>query len=554
MDSKALTQFIILSICLTIGLATSMSFAYRASVAANWDAKRCDPGVVPMAGFFKPANDPRTAVEFAKDNWTFCQKEYVQNAVRLAAQVPKDLANAETATAGVMTEATSVLADIFVDVWTFCYEAYKGFMTRMGGVVQLVRNFMIQLHSIIYRLQAAVLSIAMALISMIVAFVNSIKMTVIVAIILIGIILGLMIILFFVLAPISGMIAMVSALVGVVAVTVATTIAATKVAELYTPGACFVTGTPVAIVGGATVPIEEVKVGDTLGDTGRVTAVHHFWSPDTLYEIDGVRVTGDHLVTHPDYPRQLVHARDYPGSRPIKQGTLEWLRGGRDLWCLTTSTRRIPVAAATGIIMFADWEEIPDDDMSSQAAWFRSVWATLNRSTAPVMPSAVLTSNAGLAPDCLVACQGWTGGLTWKPIRDVGLGDRVFDRMGHATMVIGKVRMEGDQSTDAVAIRSPEHGPQLVTAATWIQVASGRRQPDCRSAEGRRWTPAALGGFRGSDEHPAWWEHLYTESGEFMISGGWRIRDASDVGLDDIGRVVSAIVLKEGSQETSREI
>jgi hypothetical protein len=542
MDSNALTQFIIVTICLTIGLATSMSFAYRANIAANWEAKRCDPGVVPIAGFFKPSNDPRTATEFAKDNWIFCQKEYVQNAVRLAAQVPKDLATAEASTAGVITEATGELADIFTDVWSFCYQAYKAFMDRMSGTMQLVHNTMIRFHDIVYRLQAAVLSIAMAVISLIITFVNSIKMTVIVAIILIGIILGLMIILFFVLAPISGMIAMVSALVGVVAVTVATTIAATKVAELYTPGACFISGTQVAIVGGATIPIEKVKVGDVLGDTGHVTAVHHFWSPDTLYDIDGVRVTGDHLVTHPDYPRQLIPAREYPGARAIKQGTLEWLRGGRDLWCLTTSTRRIPVKAITGIIMFADWEEIPDDDMSAQAAWFRSVWATLNRSTAPVMPSAVLTSNAGLAPDCLIACQGWAGGLVWRPIREVGLGDRVFDRTGHATMVIGKVCMQGDQSTDAVAIRSPEHGPQLVTAATWIQV------------EGARWTPAALGGFRGSDEHPTWWEHLYTESGEFMISGGWRIRDASDVGLDDIGRLVSAVVLKEGSQETSREI
>ena len=545
MDSNALTQFIILSICLTIGLATSMSFGYRASVAANWDAKRCDPGVVPIAGFFKPANDPRSSVDFAKDNWTFCQKEYVQNAVRLAAQVPKDLANAETATAGVMTEATGMLADIFVDVWTFCYQAYKAFMDRMGGVVQLVQNFMIQLHGIVYRLQAAVLSISMALISLIIAFVNSVKMTVLIAIILIGIILGMMIILFFVLAPISGMIAMVSALVGVVAVTVASTIAAAKVAEFYTPGACFSTGSQIAIVGGTTVPIERIKVGDVLGDTGRVTATHHFWSPDTLYDINGIRVTGDHLVTHPDHPRTLIPAREYPGVLPLKQGTLEWMRGGRDLWCLTTSTRRIPVkgSTSTGIIMFADWEEIPDDDMAGQAAWFRSVWATLNNTTAPVMPSAVLIGNAGLSPDCLIACQGWAGGVTWKPIREVGLGDRVFDRTGHTTLVIGKVHMEGDQSTDAIAIHSPDSlTGQLVSAATWIQNTDGR------------WTPAVLGGFRATDQHPASWEHLYTESGEFMISGGWKIRDASDVGLGDIGRLVSAVVLKDGSQETSREI
>jgi hypothetical protein len=539
MDSNALTQFIILTICLSIGLATSMSFAYRANVAANWDAKRCDPGVLPIAGFFKPSTDPRTATEFAKDNWIFCQKEYVQNAVRLAAQVPKDLAAAETATAGVMSEATATLADVFTDVWTFCYQAYKAFMDRMAGVAQLAHNFMIQLHSIVYRLQAAAISIAMGLISTIIAFINAIKVTLIVAIIIVGIILALMIILFFILAPVSSMFAIVASIIGATVVAVVSTIAATKVAELYTPGACFITGTPVSIVGGMTVPIESVKVGDTLGDGGRVTAVHHFWSADTVYAINGVHVTGDHLVAHPDRPRTLIPARDYPGARAVKQGTLEWLRGGRELWCLTTTTRRIPVRGDNGIIMFADWEEIPAEDTAAQSAWFRSVWATLNRTTAPAIPSAVLAAEAGLSPDCLVACQGWTGGLTWRPIRDICVGDRVFDRRGHTTMVTGKVRIQGDQSTDAVAIRSPEHGPQVVSAATWIQVERGR------------WTPAALGGFAVVNEHPAWWEHLYTESGEFMLSGGWRLRDASDVGLGDIGRIVNAVVLKEGQLQES---
>jgi hypothetical protein len=42
---------------------------------------------------------------------------------------------------------------------------------------------------------------------------------------------------------------------------------------------------------------------------------------------------------------------------------------------------------------------------------------------------------------------------------------------------------------------------------------------------------------------PNQWIHLYTESGEFMIRGGWRIRDASEVGLAALKPLVESIVL-----------
>ena len=64
----------------------------------------CDPSVVPIAGFFKPSTDPRSATEFARDNWSFCQKEYVQDGIRTAMAVPKELAEAQAAVVGSMSD------------------------------------------------------------------------------------------------------------------------------------------------------------------------------------------------------------------------------------------------------------------------------------------------------------------------------------------------------------------------------------------------------------------------------------------------------------------
>ena len=143
MNVKTLTQFITITIVLSVGLGAVIGAAFRVNVAANWEEQRCDPYVLPIAGFFKPSTDPRTAAQFATDNWRFCQKEYIQNALRVAASVPQDIANAEAATVGLTQDIASTVADVFFDLWKFCYETYSTFMDQMKGAAKLFHNFMI---------------------------------------------------------------------------------------------------------------------------------------------------------------------------------------------------------------------------------------------------------------------------------------------------------------------------------------------------------------------------------------------------------------------------
>jgi hypothetical protein len=240
-------------------------------------------------------------------------------------------------------------------------------------------------------------------------------------------------------------------------------------------------------------------------------------------------------VVDPEHFPELIAASDHPAAVPVPPTWWETaFRGGaRDLWCLTTTTRRIPCRGREGAIMFADWEEIESDDRETLRSWYDDVWQTLNGTdSTPTRPSPqVLAAETGLSPNCLVACEDWRGGIVWRRIADIGVGARVFDAMGSKTTVVGKVWLEGDQATDAVEIPSPEHGPQFVSCATWIQQTDGA------------WSPAGGGGFAACEMHPSHWEHLYTESGSFMISGGWKVRDASDVGLAHLKPLVERNVL-----------
>lgn len=522
MKLGTLTQIIIVTLVLSIGLGGAIAMAFRVNVNENWEERRCDPYIVPLAGFFKPFKDQRTPSEFARDNWNFCQKEYIQRAIAVAAEIPKSVAAVAESNVGIVGDIAGTVADVFYDLWKVCYQTYASFMDRMKGVAKLFQNFMINLYTIVDRMNASVLSIVYALISLILTIINSVQVTLIVTIIVIGIILILQILLFFLFMPISSLILTITAIVATTVVAVIATIAAVFVNEMFTPGACFVSGTPVLMQTGISKPIEEVRVGDILRDGGVVSAFHEFWSDDPVYDVHGVGVTGDHLIMDCD---RLIPVRDHRNAVRRPTTWIDRLFGGRRLWCLTTSTRRIPCNVAA---TFADWEEIQDDDDAALIAWRSAVWVKLNGTDLPVQP--MDDDESGLTADTLVACRNWMGQLTYRRIADIRVGDHVCSSATQTTVVVGVVSSMGDIESDTIML------PELrgrVRAGTWIYNTW---------AQEYKWETAAST-YPAIDEHPVRWHQLYTRSGSFMLEGGWLVRDASDVGLENLKELVVDIVL-----------
>jgi hypothetical protein len=543
MKAQVVAQFAVLTIVLTIVVAISIAAGFRATIAANWDAHKCDPGVVPIAGAFKPATDPRTAAEFATDNWQDCQKDYIQAALRIEAEAAKGLAAAEADVVDVAKEAVGGLTQVFQDLWKFCYEAYSMFMDRMMGVAKMFHNFLIKLHELVGRAQAAATAMAFALIGVVTTFVNTVMVVLIIVAIVIGIILAMSILLFFIFPELLVIAAAMAVILGA-AIAIA--------AEGFTPGVCFAPGTRISTSPTTSQPIETIRVGDFLGDGGIVTAVHRFWSRDAVYDVSGVLVTGDHLIIDPANPSRLVPVRHLtPDIRPLSQTWDSWFRGGQELWCLTTTRRRIPVVTTAGnILQFADWEEIPAENTEALRDWHAEVWGLLNGGQSGVAVdrplAAVLRSDPALGANTMIPVRGgWLGAeRIWKRIADVQIGDLVITSAAsneQTTRVVGKVQMSSAAAPVAVELPSATHGPQYISAATWLWQTH---------REGNVWAPA-MGAFSRlpivteSAVLPADWWHLYTESGVIAVSGGWRLRDASDVGLDRLRGVVEEVVLTD---------
>uniref|UniRef100_A0A6C0D974 Uncharacterized protein n=1 Tax=viral metagenome TaxID=1070528 RepID=A0A6C0D974_9ZZZZ len=533
---------------LFLGWAAVMTTAFRAAVARDWETRRCEPGVVLLAGWLKPEKDPRTSAQFAKDNWSFCQKEYVEHALRTAAQVPEAATRVQAGISQVFTQITGTAADMFYHLWRFCYEAYSSFMEKMKSAATLFRNFLSQTYAMVMRMEASVTSIAFGLIALIVGFINSVQLSLIVAIVVVGILLLLQIILFFLLLPISSVLLTMTAVIAGIVVAVTTAVSAAMVAELFTPGACFDAGTQVILADGTTRPIEKITIGTRLAATADgsvtvVTAVHEFDTRDVVWTHDGIRVTGDHLVEDEKGRLERVQTN----RRFVAEAQKE--QKSRRVWCLTTTSRRIPVRGGSGqTVQFADWEEIDDSDDAAKDSWCKAVWARLNPSRpqipAPLAESlnmrAVTEADAGISPDTLVqvvVSSWWGSSVRQRRAADIQIGDTVVDADGRPTRVIGRVEMEGSVSVDAVTLGADS----LISVGCWIW----------SQIEGC-WMPPVDAAAAVCDAHPARWLHFYTTSGSFRIvsdgSDGYiSIRDASDVGLDTIGTLVDEVILRDVS-------
>jgi hypothetical protein len=353
----------------------------------------------------------------------------------------------------------------------------------------------------------------MALISMVVAFINSVQVTLMVAIIIIGILLVMQILLFFLLMPISGLIMTMSAIASVAVVTAVTIVAASEVS-----GGCFTGDTLISTATGPR-PIRSLRNGDILQDGGIITAVHRFRTPDALYKLGYSIVSGEHLVILPNTTR--VSVKNYPAATPYKNGSKV-----NELWCLTTTTRTIPTPDG---IVYADWEEIYAEDTERLQEWQGAVWHRLNRSPPPSLkvPDSILQSEAALSPVCTVRRISFFCGIpiNKETVRmdQIQIGDTLVDGPGWCK-VIGIVDIAGSEVAASVILEG-----QQMSSATWI--------------EDNLWQPAGFTHEKTLSLQPGRWMHLYTDSGSFTLGSGLRVRDASDVGLPALSTLVESIIL-----------
>ena len=476
--------FIIISLVLFGGFARLLVFLNNADIIKNWKENRCKLHVMVFASLFKEKNDPRSSSEFASNNFSFCSSEIAKDVLKVALKpiqsIFSTMMNACVQSMGLTLNLRTLAAHLFAGI----NRIIDIFVRRFNLIIhEIAKNFRLQLNAF-SKAHAIANAAVYTGISMVKALQNFWEFIIIVCISILVILIVMMIFLWFVLAPVIPMILSAVAVIGVTA----SAGAVGGMASAF----CFHPDTPVIMKDETIKLMRDIRIGDELIDNSKVTAVMEFNTPCHLYNIDGVLVSGSHIFYNNGLP---IFVKD-AGFQQTKEIYSQ-------VYCLNTTSHKIHTLGNKGPLVFADWEELDDEDMVS---WDKYVQETLNASYNVDNSEYIFNESGFYGSTPLVTKRG---NITIDNIRP---GDNIKDKDGW-TSVKGIVKLESSEGQGSF---NDIHG----SGANWMLSISGKW---IRAYESVDWKCSPAQNLY----------NIFTDSGSFMV-GSTIFRDFSDIGLDKI--------------------
>lgn len=516
---REVTGVVIVCLALLIGLGVSYVGGRRAEIMANWSSYRTDPFILFMAPFLKPDADPRSRFQFAADNYSEVVKQYMDKVIAVALTPVYQIFGVLSSSIGTSANGLGAIKALLAKMFGGFQAMVDVFMRRFNGVSRALIGTFRQMLQALEHVWASTASSIYGALSLIYTMQNTIRLIINIVVTIIIILAVLMIFFFFALWPLLPIIITAGLMLGQMSPIIE---AVTGVngggsdAASLAAGMCFHVDTRIVLADGSDVPLHRIQLGDRLEGAGIVEGILRFDDPAALMALRGVLVTGSHIVWEAGKP---MFVKDHPEARPS---------GVTDaVLCLLTSHRRIPVRSHIGLLQFADWEEIEENDEAALQAWYEHVDTVLNGpgTAFSAFSRARSTEEAACSGDALVATPD-------GPLRldAVVPGTFVLDAEGAPTRVTGVVRLLGGSK----AARLLPCGGHVSTGC-WMQEES----------QGHWGQPKTS----GAHEEPRWF-HLFTESGTFRL-GGLAFRDFRDVGDDLPGtynNTLNAMILAKNNR------
>jgi hypothetical protein len=165
---------------------------------------------------------------------------------------------------------------------------------------------------------------------------------------------------------------------------------------------CFAPDTVIRMADGSTKPITQVRIGDELRDGAVVESTYMFSGDNTkMKRLSGVHVSANHYVLAGG---RMIQVGDHPAA--VAAESLP------RLWCLGTSTHRIPILSGGKHLVFADYEESSDPAVIAETQRIAEMELNkMDKTAGPTVPDYGL----GLDPSfCVNLANG-----SWCPITQV---------------------------------------------------------------------------------------------------------------------------------------
>lgn len=443
---EAKWPFILLAFGLIFLIGLLLATMERTAVMNNWEERRCEIAIMMASRFFKPESDPRTNDQFADDNFNFCIKTYVDKFMALFMAPINVLFSKQSDVTGNALGAINTIRKMVQTMYNEFSAYLASYFKKFNASVFQLSRIVQHLRMAVNRMSAMAISMIYSGITLFRGMINSIQAVIRVILIICSIMIAIIIILFFVLFPFIPMImgTLTAIITLVIALSAVMSSSVAGDAQSKKGGFCFAESTQIMVrdTDGNQLKklVEEIKIGDELGNNcGKVTAILRMSGKDIkLYNLNGIFVSGSHLVKGTD---DIWKEVEYD-ERAIKTSVESSI-----LYCFNTTSNKIPVFASDDhIIYFRDWEELDNEDETGQVIWNHLILTILN---SRIKTSELYDSNTNnewksaigqtseiplIGKEYLVKTKDG-----FLPIINIKLGDKVIDRSGTETEVLGVV-------------------------------------------------------------------------------------------------------------------
>jgi hypothetical protein len=516
---EAKWPFFLLTFGLLFALALTVAGLERSTVMNNWSARRCDLAVMATSMFFKPTDDPRSKGQFSADNFEFCMKSYVDKFMALF-MAPintifgkqANIAKSSVDMLSTVRNIATTLSNAFMSYMDSYYKKFNASVYEVSRVIQYLRMAF-------RRANAVVMSMLYSGITMFRGLLNTVQFVIKVILIVCSIMIAIIIILIFVLFPFIPMI--LAVLGGIVTTVMASAmIISGSVADEASgdmSGFCFSENTQIFVKRNnekILVSVKDIKIGDELEDGGKITTVIQMNGTTVqLYNIDGIIVSGSHLVKGTDNQWKCV-ADDERATPTIEKSNI--------LYCFNTTTHNIPIFSPKSLksILFRDWEEIDDNDKEGQEMWTYTILKMLNNDkNYNIWKNTINPESETPLVGSKIKIKTKDG---YRTISELNMNDLVIDRNGKEQEVLGIVnsRVEGVKD-DGI------WNTELYELSNGIWIKGAER-------------------YSKADEN-AIGQMIITETGEFIIWDETEgkdkiIRDFTEIGYKEIHKTYPMVI------------
>lgn len=501
MDSK--WPFILITFGLLFALGVTISSIEKIVVMNNWDKRRCDFPIIIASAFFKPDGYNGSSSQFAKENFNFCMKTYIDKFMEIL-MVPINFIFEKQI--GLAENALSMINSLRIMTKTM-YDNFKAYLDKyfkkFNIAISEISRISQYLRMAIQKINAAMMSMVYTGVTIYRGIVNMIQFVVKVILIMCGVMLAIMIILIFILFPFIPMILSVISMI-IYTVNILSNLfegsssGTLSTATSYKNGFCFSKDT-ILITENGLKKVNEIKIGDILDKCGIVTTVIKMNGKGIkLFNLNGIYVSGSHLVKYKEW--NLVE-EDPRSIKTDKESDI--------LYCFNTTSHNIPVYSNGSKTIFRDWEEMEENDKEGHYLWNYMIFKKLNMSSNySKWKDGLQTSEIPLMNLKVKTISGFVN------ISELDISDKILDRNGNEQYILGTIigRTSGTNRTSRTT--NDEWHTELYeyNDGIWIKGNSIIGE-DC--IEGRT---------------------LITETGEFIIWDGKEkiIRDFTEIGYDHI--------------------